>query len=94
MKFKHSNSSQAFELKNWSFGTSCVRFLRFSRNRQSMITTIRQKKMAQATTYSSEAKIASRGYHVYKNTIWVNAKEGDEVQVCSSMCDLFVTTKH
>ena len=37
--------------------------------------------MAQATTYSFEAKIAPRGYHVYKNTTWVNAKEGDEVQV-------------
>ena len=37
--------------------------------------------MAQVTTYSFEAKIASRGYHVYKNTAWVNAKEGDEVQV-------------
>ena len=37
--------------------------------------------MAQATTYSFETKIAFRGYHVYKNTIWLNAKEGDEVQV-------------
>ena len=37
--------------------------------------------MAEATIYSFEAKIASCGYHVYKNTTWVNAKKGDEVQV-------------
>ena len=37
--------------------------------------------MAQATTYSFEAKIASRGYHAYKKTTWFNAKEGDEFQV-------------
>ena len=24
---------------------------------------------------------ASRGYYVYKNTTWVNAKEGNELQV-------------
>ena len=36
--------------------------------------------MAKTTTYSIKAKIASRGYHVYKNTKQVNAKEGDEVQ--------------
>ena len=36
--------------------------------------------MAKTTTYSIKAKVASRGYHVYKNTKWVNAKEGDEVQ--------------
>ena len=37
--------------------------------------------MAQATTYSFEAKIASRGYYIYKSTTWVNTKESDEVQV-------------
>ena len=36
--------------------------------------------MKEATTYSFEANIASRGYHVYKNTPWVNKNEGDEVQ--------------
>ena len=36
--------------------------------------------MTQATTYSFEAKIASRGYHAYKDTTGVNAKEGNEVQ--------------
>ena len=34
--------------------------------------------MVQATQYSFEAKIASRRYHAYKNTTWVN---GTEVQV-------------
>ena len=36
--------------------------------------------MTPATIYSFEAKITSRGYHVYKSTTWDNAKEGDEVQ--------------
>ena len=31
--------------------------------------------------YSFHAKIASRGYHVFKETSWSNAKEGDEVKV-------------
>ena len=31
--------------------------------------------------YSSDAIIASRGYHVYKETGWSNAKVGDEVKV-------------
>ena len=31
--------------------------------------------------YSFKAKIASRGYHVFKETSWRNAKEGDEVKV-------------
>ena len=31
--------------------------------------------------YSLKAKIASRGYHVFKETSWSNAKEGDEVKV-------------
>ena len=33
--------------------------------------------MAQRTIDSSEVKITSHGYHVYKNTTWVNAKEGN-----------------
>ena len=37
--------------------------------------------MAQAATYSFEAKIVYRGYHVCKNMTLVNAKEDDEVQV-------------
>ena len=31
--------------------------------------------------YSFKAKIASRSYHVFKETSWSNAKEGDEVKV-------------
>ena len=31
--------------------------------------------------YSFKAKIASRDYHVFKETSWGNAKEGDEVKV-------------
>ena len=31
--------------------------------------------------YSFKAKIASRGYHVFKEISWSNAKEGDEVKV-------------
>ena len=31
--------------------------------------------------YSFKAKIASRGYQVFKETSWSNAKEGDEVKV-------------
>ena len=31
--------------------------------------------------YSFKAKIASRGYHVFKENSWSNAKEGDEVKV-------------
>ena len=31
--------------------------------------------------YSFKAKIASRGYHVFKETSWSNAKEGNEVKV-------------
>ena len=31
--------------------------------------------------YSFKAKIASRGYHGFKETSWRNAKEGDEVKV-------------
>lgn len=34
--------------------------------------------MTQATQYSFETKIASRRYHAYKSTIWIN---GTEVQV-------------
>ena len=31
--------------------------------------------------YSFKANIASRGYHVFKETSWSNAKGGDEVKV-------------
>ena len=31
--------------------------------------------------FSFNAAIASRGYHVYKDTTWSNAKVGDEVKV-------------
>ena len=31
--------------------------------------------------YSFKAKIASRGYHVFKETSWSNAKEGEKVKV-------------
>ena len=38
--------------------------------------------MAQAAEFCwCQAKITFRGYHVYKNTTWVDAREGDEVQV-------------
>ena len=66
MKFKHSNSSQAFKLKNLKFGNFMCAFSTIF-SQQKIATTIRQKKMAQATTYTFEAEIASRGYHVYKS---------------------------
>ena len=31
--------------------------------------------------YSFQAKIAARGYHVYKSLTWSNAKQGDFVTV-------------
>ena len=38
--------------------------------------------MAQAAEFCSfQAKIVSQGYHVYKNTTWVDAREEDEVKV-------------
>ena len=38
--------------------------------------------MAQAAEFCLfQAKIASQGYHVYKNTTWVDVRDGDEVQV-------------
>ena len=38
--------------------------------------------MAQTADFCSfQAKTESRGYHVYKNTTWVDAREGDDVQV-------------
>lgn len=36
--------------------------------------------MAQATTYSFEAKIASCGYHVSKTTAWCNLNKSNELQ--------------
>ena len=37
--------------------------------------------MPSSTKYSFKAKIASRGYHVFKETTWNNVKEGDSVRV-------------
>ena len=31
--------------------------------------------------YSFDSKIASRGYHVYRNSTWQNVKSGDKVKV-------------
>ena len=31
--------------------------------------------------YSFDSKIASRGYHVYRNSTWQDAKSGDKVEV-------------
>ena len=31
--------------------------------------------------YSFDSKIACRGYHVYRNSTWQNAKSGDKVKV-------------
>ena len=47
---------------------------------QTVTTTTRHTKMTQATTFSFEAKVVSRGYHVYQNTTWLKGKEGDEEQ--------------
>ena len=38
---------------------------------------MQEEKMA----YSFQAKIAARGYHVYKNLAWNNAKQGDFLTV-------------
>ena len=37
--------------------------------------------MASSAEYSFKAKIASRGYHLFKETTWNNVKEGDSVGV-------------
>ena len=29
--------------------------------------------------YSFQAKVIARGYHIYKNTIWEDAKCGDKI---------------
>lgn len=50
-------------------------------SQQTITTTVKRIKMAQATIYSFEAKIASSGYHVYNNTTGVDAKEDGEIQV-------------
>ena len=36
--------------------------------------------MASSTEYSFKAKIAPRGYHVFKETTWNNVKEGNSVR--------------
>ena len=62
MKFKHSDFSQAFELKNLKFGNFRCAFSKIL-SQQTITATIRHTKMAQSPTYSFEAKIASREYH-------------------------------
>ena len=80
MKYKHSDSSQAFELKNLKLGN--FMFMISKTFSQHTITrTIRHTKTAQTTTYSFEVKTTYSGYHVCKNTTLVNANEGDEVSV-------------
>ena len=37
--------------------------------------------MASSTEYTLKAKIASRGYHVFKETNWNNFNKGDSVRV-------------
>ena len=64
MKFRHSNSSQAFELKDSKLETLCVHFLKFPRNRQSqqpLDIQIWLKQQLEATT-SFKAIIAFHGY--------------------------------
>ena len=52
---------------------------------------------------SFDTIIASRGYHVYKETSWSNAKVGDEIKVeietnpksiASDPCSCAIKTKH
>ena len=43
--------------------------------------TVLNEQNQELNIYSFKAKIASRGYHVFKETSWSNAKEGDEVKV-------------
>ena len=38
-------------------------------------------KYSKAMAFSFEATIVSRGYHLYKETFWVNTKVGDEVEI-------------
>ena len=38
-------------------------------------------KVKMATVYSFQAKVASRGYHIFKETTWVHASVGDHVIV-------------
>ena len=54
MKFKHSDPSQAFELKNSKFGKSMRAFSKIFWQQ-----TITTTKMTEATTYSFEVNIAS-----------------------------------
>ena len=56
MKSKHSDSSQVFKLKSLKFGNfMCVFSNTFSQ--QAITTTIRHKKLAEATTYSFEVDL-------------------------------------
>ena len=79
MKFKYSNSSQAFELKNLKFGTFMSTFSKTFLQQTITTTIIDIKKwLKQQVLKGFEGKIASHGYHVYNNTSWVNAKEEDD----------------
>ena len=44
--------------------------------------------------YSFKAKIASRGYHVFKETSWSNAKEGDELKLSSKLTKVQIKLTH
>lgn len=60
MKLKHLNSCQAFEFKNWEFGNFMLPFCKIF-SQKAIAITIRHTNLAQATTYSLEAKISSLG---------------------------------
>ena len=44
-------------------------------------TSLRQTSKKKSIMFTFDAKIASRGYHVYKNTTWTNAAVGEMVMV-------------
>ena len=52
-------------------------------SQQAITATTRQTRMAQATTYPFEAKIASCRYYVNKNTTRVNTKKGIQIKIQS-----------
>ena len=43
--------------------------------------TVLNEQNQEVNMYSFKAKIASRDYHIFKETSWSIAKEGDEVKV-------------
>ena len=67
MKFKYSNSSQAFQLKHSKL-ENFMHALSETFSQQANTTTITHTRIAQEATYSFEVKDASRGYHMYKST--------------------------